>query len=158
MFGGNFAPKNWAFCNGQILSISSNSALFSLIGTYYGGNGVSTFALPNFQGRVPIHWGNGPGLSSYSIGQAGGSEHTTLTAANLPPAKVAIFASTLAANTDEPTGAVMAPTGSNMFQNTPNVQMAPGTISGSSVPFNNVQPYLAVSFTICLYGIFPSRN
>jgi len=158
MFGGNFAPKNWAFCNGQLVGIGSNSALFSLIGTYYGGDGITTFGLPNFQGRVPIHWGNGAGLSPYSLGQMSGSEHMTLTAANLPSAPVNIFASTAAPNTDEPSGAVMAATGANLYQTNINAQMRQGQIAGGSVPFNILQPYLAVSFIICLYGIFPSRN
>lgn len=159
MFAGNFAPKNWAFCNGQLVSIASNTALFSLIGTYYGGDGRTTFALPNFQGRVPTHWGHGPGLSPYSLAQMGGSETTTLIASNLPPAPVTIMASTLAPNSDEPSGAVMAATGSNLYQTSnPNTQMRAGLLAGNSVPVNNIQPYLAVTFVICQYGIFPSRN
>ena len=181
-FAFNFAPRNWAQCNGQLLSISSNTALFSLLGTQYGGNGTTTFALPNLQGRSMLHQGNLAGGSSYVIGQTGGTESVTLTTANLPAhshtfsgASSALNASTIKATAQAPAAGLLlaksndsvgtavpliyAPAGS-----TPTVALGglnvAGTIgnTGSAVPFANNDPYLVVNICIALFGIFPSRN
>lgn len=168
MVGFNFAPYGWAFCNGQTLAISANTALYSLLGTYYGGNGVSTFNLPNLQSRVPIGMGSGTGLSPYTIGQTGGTEKTTLTANNLPTHThgFALQANNGAGTTSNPTNAVPAvpqdadgnPTVA--YAATGNATMAPQTTSpaGSNVAFPNLPPYLAVNYVIALQGIYPSRN
>jgi microcystin-dependent protein len=166
MFGGNFAPRGWAFCSGQILSIAQNTALFSLLGTTYGGNGQTTFALPDLRGRVPIHPGTGPGLSPYDLGQVGGTEATTLLIANMPPhnhtATGAINANSGAANDSIPTGNYLAE--SAIYHSGTNTAMAANSvavnvgISGGGQPFNNIQPYTCVNFIIALEGIFPSRN
>lgn len=165
-FAGNFAPRNWAFCQGQIINIAQNTALFSIIGTTYGGNGQTTFALPDFRGRVAIGAGNGPGLSSYLLGQTGGSNYTTLTVDNLPPHIHTLNGSDTSANN------VAAPAG-NYLANTVGLNdreyfvgagevTAMGTqalgANGGGQAFNNMQPYLGMNFVICLYGIFPSRN
>lgn len=164
MFGGNFAPRGWAFCNGQLLSIAQNTALFSILGTTYGGNGQTTFALPDLRGRVPLHHGQGPGLSSYSLGQQAGSETETLTT-NQMPAHQHSF--TIVANNAEggqtkaagrylgkSDAAIYAPT----TDNTAMGAQPPTSIVGGNQPFEIVQPYLCVSFIIALEGIFPSRN
>src|ERR1700719_3340863 len=108
MFGGNFAPRNWALCNGQLLLISQNTALFSILGTTYGGNGTTTFGLPNLQGRVPIHWGSGAGLSTYAPGQTAGAESVTLLQSNLPPHSHAVNAIASGGNQASPAGTVPA--------------------------------------------------
>jgi microcystin-dependent protein len=164
MFGGNFAPRNWAFCDGQLLSISQNQALFSLIGTYYGGDGQVTFALPDLRGRVPIHFGQGPGLPGYSLGERAGAATTTLTSANLPAHthSVAPPANTGEGQNTQPDGAVPAagemPT--QPYAGSSNTTMAsyPTSSAGANQPFNNMPPYLAVSFIICLAGVYPSRS
>lgn len=163
LFAGNFAPSGWAFCNGQILPISQNQALFALLGTTYGGDGRSTFALPDLRGRVPVHFGQGPGLSNYSLGQVNGAENTTLTVANLPAHTHQLNATTEAGSTSVPTGAYLGNTGAlDREYNTTGTVVAMNTgaigVAGQSQPFTNVQPYLAVSFIIALQGIFPSRN
>jgi microcystin-dependent protein len=163
LFAGNFAPRGWAFCNGQLIAISQNTALFSLLGTTYGGDGITTFALPNLQGRVPIHFGQGAGLSTYSLGQTGGTENTTLALSNLPQHNHALNATTQAGSTSVPTGAYLGNTGAlDKEYNTTGtiVAMNAGAIgmAGQSQPFNNLQPYLAVNFIIALQGIYPSRN
>lgn len=161
MFAGNFAPRNWAFCDGSILPIASNQALFSLLGTTYGGNGITTFALPDLRGRVPIHTGNsqGPGLSPYALGQIGGNESVQLAVANLPAHSHAIAASTSAGTTSSPAGAYPANTGSldKEYTNTPNTLMAPMGNAGSNMPLSIMQPYTGVNFIICTAGIYPSR-
>lgn len=164
MFGGNFAPRGWAFCNGQLLSIAQNQALFSLIGTIFGGNGSTNFALPNLQGRVPLHPGQGPGLPSYTVGQSGGAATTTLTTANLPAHTHTVSppANTGEGQNTQPDGAVPAagemPT--QPYAGTSNTTMAPFETSsaGSSQPFNNMPPFLAINFIIALTGIYPSQN
>ncbi|MGB8507427.1 MAG: tail fiber protein [Pyrinomonadaceae bacterium] len=165
MFGGNFNPRGWAFCNGQILSIAQNTALFSILGTTYGGNGQTTFALPDLRSRVPVHWGQGPGLSSYSLGQSGGAESTTLLQQNLPAAAPIQINANAESTTSKPNnnfpsstsaGNGYAPTGDGTKMN-PGV-ITGGLAGGSSIPFSILQPYLAVSFIIALEGIFPSRN
>jgi len=169
MFGGNFAPRGWALCNGQILSIAQNTALFSLLGTTFGGNGQTTFALPDLRGRVPIHPGQGPGLSPYSLGQQAGSESITLTLSSLPPHSHTLIANASAqANIANPTGNFLSvgkvPSSSetiNMYSNaagTNPLNAASITPVGGGQPVPIIQPYLCVNFIICLEGIFPSRN
>ena len=169
MFGGNFAPRGWALCNGQILSIAQNTALFSLLGTTFGGNGQTTFALPDLRGRVPIHPGQGPGLSSYSLGQQAGTESITLTQNNLPPHSHILNANAGGkANIANPTGNFLGvgnvPSSGeniNMYNTAAGANaLNPGSITGggNSNPFSIIQPYLCVNFIICLEGIFPSRN
>lgn len=169
MFGGNFAPKNWAFCAGQLLPIAQNTALFSLIGTYYGGNGTTNFALPNLQGRVAIGAGNGPGLSSYSIGEAGGSESHTLVSTEMAAhthaaGAVHIPVSNNNGTLEEANGNILATPGTEIYatpSTTPVVNHAglSATVgfTGSGAPFSIMQPYLSVNFVICMYGVFPSR-
>ncbi|MEP1124772.1 MAG: tail fiber protein [Ilumatobacter sp.] len=156
MFGGNFAPRGWAFCDGQILSIAQNTALFSLLGTTYGGDGQTTFALPDLRGRVPMHPGQGPGLSNYALGQTGGTETTTLGVNNLPPHNHGISASAGGQTTNRPTNGYLA--AGNRYTTTTDTAMAPTAVAGSGQAFNNVQPYQTVNFIIALQGIFPSRN
>jgi len=177
MFGFSFAPRGWAQCNGQIISIAQSSALFSLLGTIYGGNGQTTFALPNLMGRLPMHFGQGPGLSSRSIGEVGGAEATTLATAQMPahthPATVtaSLFGETAAATTLNPLGNMLAaPAATNQIYAPPvaadNKQMAPDSIqatatigvAGGSLPVGIMSPFLAVNFCIAMEGIFPSRN
>lgn len=162
MFGGNFAPRGWAFCNGQLLSIAQNTALFSLLGTTYGGNGTTTFALPNLQGRVPIHWGTGQ--SSYVIGQQAGAENVTLLSSQMPIHSHTANAVASGGNQASPSGNLPAveSTGTSLdYSNSAaNTTMNPAMIgnAGGGLPVSVVQPYLAVSFIIALQGIFPSRN
>lgn len=159
MFAGNFAPRGWSFCSGQTLSIAQNTALFSILGTTYGGNGQTTFALPDLRSRVPIHPGQGPGLSSYSLGQQGGSENVTLTVPQMPAHNHTLNANNGASNDTIPTNAFFSE-GGLYTTNAANVQMNPATIglTGGSQPHPNIQPYLAINFIIALQGIFPSRN
>ncbi len=164
IFAGNFAPTGWAFCNGQILPISQNTALFSLLGTTYGGNGTSNFALPNLQGRAPMHWGQGPGLSARDLGETGGQPDVSLIPSELP-------AHTHAANCDSAAGSQTSPAGNAWggsargrpaiySSSAPDVAMSPLSVyvAGSSLPHNNMQPYLALNFIIALQGVFPSRS
>ena len=170
MFPFNFAPKGWAFCNGQLLPISQNTALFSLLGTTYGGNGQSTFALPNLQGSTVMQHGQGQGLSLRDLGQTGGSEAVTLLQSEMPAHTHAAQATTLIANTQQPSSATLA-RGAYSFQGNggavpmyfngaPDVQMAPQALAtgGGSLPHNNMQPYLTVNFNIALQGVFPPRS
>lgn len=162
MFGFNFAPVGWAACNGQILPISQNTALFSLLGTTFGGNGATTFALPNLQGRVPLH--QGTGVSTYVMGQSSGSETTSVLVANLPSHSHLVQCNTGGGNQASPSGNLPAveSTGTSLdFSSaagnaTMNSTMIENT--GSGTPINNIQPYLCVNFCIALEGIFPSRN
>ena len=164
MFAGNFPPKNWLFCNGQIMSIAQNTALFSLLGTTYGGNGQTTFALPNLQGRVPVGTGTGPGLSNVQLGQVAGTENNTLTVANLPAHNHTMNASSDVASTGTPAGSslgVNARGGITPFAPGATNQVAMGSTTGSAgsnSPVNNMQPYLGMNYIICQFGIFPSRN
>ena len=170
MFGGNFAPRGWALCNGQILSIAQNTALFSLLGTTFGGNGQTTFALPDLRGRTPVHTGQGPGLSSYSLGQVGGTESVTLLTNNLPAHTHSLNVNNAAANANTASSNYLAtsngsfagdPITVNTFSNAaPNAAMGAQAIgaTGNNVPINNIQPYLAVNYIIALEGIYPSRN
>lgn len=163
LFGFNFAPQGWAFCNGQLLPIAQNSAIFALLGTTYGGDGRTTFALPNLQGRVPIHFGQGPGTSQYQIGQAGGSETTTLLAQNLPSHNHPLNAVSETGETSDPTGAFLGNTGAldkEYRTSGTGVVMNAGAIgmTGSNQPVSIVQSFLAVNYCIALQGIFPSRD
>lgn len=160
-FGGNFAPRGWAFCNGQLLSIAQSTALFSILGTTYGGNGQTTFGLPDLRGRVPVHWGQGPGLSPYTLGQVSGTETVTLISTQMPVHNHALLASNEDAGAKNPTGQVLATTTTSAYVATPiDTTMNPASIgaAGGSQPHNNLQPYLAISFIIALEGFFPSRN
>ncbi len=158
MFAGNFAPRGYAFCNGQVLSIAQNTALCSLLGTTYGGNGQTTFALPDLRGRVPVQFGQGPGLSSYDLGQAAGVESVALTTNQLPAHSHAVNASTRSDVAANPQNNVPASGGS--YDTTTNTTMNTGMIgaAGGNQAHENRQPYLAVNFCIALEGIFPSRD
>lgn len=161
MFAGNFAPKGWAMCNGQLLAISANPALFSILGTQFGGNGTSTFGLPDFRGRVPIHQGQGAGLSSYTVGQQGGSEGVNLLLPQIPSHGHAVMAVGGNAGTDQPSNGLLAKAGSQIYSTaTANATMSPSMIApaGGSQPHENRQPFLCVTFIIALSGRFPSRN
>jgi microcystin-dependent protein len=166
LFAGNFAPRGWAFCEGQMLSIAQNTALFSILGTTYGGDGRTTFTLPDLRGRVPLHPGQGPGLSSYSLGESGGVQSINLQQNQLPLIAPSLKASNELANTDDPTNAILAKPNPNKklmiyrTGSTPNVALNPasaGTIGGGQ-PIDNRQPYLGLNYIICLQGIYPSRN
>ena len=170
LVGFNFAPRNWAQCNGQILSIAQNTALFSLLGTTYGGNGQTTFALPDLRGRTPIGAGSSADASwqpFMSWGQVGGVENVTLISSQVPPHTHQVRASTSAGNSRLPSARMFAQstnaggTAVPLYApGTPNAQLHPATVpqSGQSQPHNNMQPYLAMNFCIALQGIFPSRN
>jgi microcystin-dependent protein len=163
LFAGNFAPRGYYLCQGQILSIASNTALFSLLGTTYGGNGVTTFALPDLRGRVPVGQGQGPGLSSYELGEVSGTENTTLLVTNLPQHSHALIATSEAGSTSDPTGAFLGNTGAldrEYNASGTHVQMNAAAIglSGGSQPFNNLQPFVVLNYIIAAEGVFPSRN
>lgn len=166
MFAGNFAPRGWAFCDGSLLSIASNSALFSILGTTYGGNGQTTFALPDLRGRVPLHPGQGPGLTPRVLGEQGGTENVTLLQTQMPAHNHVLHASNAQGDSVGPEGAVSAvileTSGAplNGYSTQPNTTMNPQAIStaGGSQPHANMQPYTAVNFIIALVGIYPSHN
>ena len=164
IFAGNFEITGWAFCNGQMLSIAQNQALFALLGTTYGGNGQTTFALPDLRGRTPIGMGQAPGLSNIVIGQVSGVENITLTQNQMPAHTHQLTGSSLAGNTSLPSGALPANTGTldKEYTNltTANVAMNTNIIStaGGSQAFSIRNPYLGVNYLIALQGIFPSRN
>jgi microcystin-dependent protein len=167
LFGGNFAPAGWAFCDGALISISQNSVLFQLIGTTYGGDGQQTFALPNLQSRLPVHQGTAPG-GTYTIGQTAGVETVTLSTQQMPSHNHLVNAATsqqvlspsgsFPANATSPTQAGVLVY--DVATPPPAVKLNPATIqlSGGSQPHSNIQPYLALNFIISLYGIFPSRT
>lgn len=162
-FAGNFAPRGWEYCNGQLLAISSNQALYSLIGTTYGGDGRTTFALPDLRGRTMIGPGQGSGLSEHRLGAKSGSETNTMNVTQLPNHTHigSINTARAAANTANPSGASLA--GTQIYENTtvPNTPMSAGSIAvgntGGSQPINNMQPYLASNYIICVQGLYPSR-
>ncbi|SRR5579871_1312879 len=174
MFGGNFAPKNYAFCNGQLLAINQNAALFSLLGTTYGGNGTTNFALPNLQSSLPPSFGQGPGLSGYNLGQVGGSPNVTLTQATVPSHQHFMMASTSSsATTSSAISNTVLPgtpsgSGADLYANPPSPGqpaliphvLAAGVCStvGNNQSHSNLMPSLCISFCIALVGIFPSRN
>ncbi|MGO8883311.1 MAG: phage tail protein [Streptosporangiaceae bacterium] len=161
MFGFSFAPDGWALCNGQLLPISQNTALFSLLGTTYGGDGTTTFALPDLQSRVPVHQGQGAGLSSRVQGQAGGTETVTLAATQMPEHTHPVKASSSAAASGIPEGRAMARSSSHIYHDPDastvmNAKMLGD--AGGSEPHGNIQPYLVLNFCISLTGIFPSQS
>jgi microcystin-dependent protein len=161
MFGGSFAPASWAFCDGQLQAISQNDALFNLIGTTYGGDGESTFALPDLQSRAPMHSGSGPTGTTYTLGEKAGVEAVTLTAQQIPIHNHAAIASGDSAN--QITGANAVPAAavslSMYFGAAPDSSLNASTVqpAGGSQPHDNLQPYLAISFIISLFGIFPHQ-
>ena len=166
MFGGNFAPKGWALCNGQLLSIAQNTALFSLLGTTFGGNGQTTFGLPDLRGRLPIHAGQGPGLSNRSLGEMAGSESVTVVVSQMP-AHNHTFAppcSNVAGGVADPTNNYPAGqdvnTGPFNYNSTTTGAEAAGLtgVQGGGQPLPTMPPFLCVNFIIALEGIFPSRN
>ncbi|MBV9761654.1 MAG: phage tail protein [Acidobacteriaceae bacterium] len=163
IFSGNFAPKGWALCNGQLLSISSNTALFSIIGTFYGGNGTSTFALPNLQGRVAIHQGQGQGLSPYNVGQQGGFETITLNSQQLPRHNHNMNTFNGPGGNIHPANAILASTNTDKPYSTNNsdgstLNASAISYAGNNLPHSNIQPYLCVTFIIATSGIYPPRN
>jgi len=162
IFGGNFAPRGWAFCNGQLLPIAQNTALFSLIGTTYGGDGRTTTALPNIQGRAVMHPGRGPGLTSRRLGERGGVSNVTLTQQQMPSHNHTMKASSMAAETGQPDNAQFADAAplKNYASLSDNEMLAAETISanGSNRSHNNDQPFCGLNFIIALVGLYPSRS
>jgi len=158
MFAGNFAPNGWMFCAGQILPISENETLFNLIGTTYGGDGQETFALPDLQGRIPLHQGSG-----FTIGEAAGEEQVTLTVQQIPSHPHPLTASVADGTTPNPQGNVLAQTPAGIFpyfEDAPSANMAAGaiTVVGGSQPHENMQPFLCINFIISLFGVFPTQG
>ena len=161
MFGGTFAPRGWALCDGQLLSINGNEALFSLLGTVYGGDGRTTFGLPDLRGRLPLHQGAGPGLTPRPIGSKVGIEEVTLGANQMPPHKHTPQGSTDAALTNAPAGKVTADAELNIYSDgAPTDAMSTKAIgdAGGDQEHTNLMPFLVVNFIIALQGVFPSRN
>jgi microcystin-dependent protein len=160
----NFAPRGFAFCQGQILSISQNTALFALLGTTYGGNGQTTFALPDLRGRIPVGQGQGPGLQPYDLGQMDGEEAITLTLTEIPAHSHAVKGSPLPADVSQVSAAAPAGTGSlNLYapgSSSPNANLHPNTVavSGNGLPHENRMPFLSLNWIIALNGNFPARN
>jgi microcystin-dependent protein len=159
MFGFNFAPTGWAQCNGQLLPLSQNTALFSLVGTFYGGDGKSTFALPNLQGSVPVHQGQGQGLSEYFIGQQGGAQFVTLLQSEIPAHTHAFIATEEVVNELSPADHFFGAGETRYAAPAAITQMAPQAlaVAGGSLPHNNMMPYLTVNFCIAMQGVFPAR-
>lgn len=168
LWAGTFAPRDWAFCNGQLVQISQNPALYSLLGTYYGGDGITTFALPDLRGRVPIGFGQGPGLSNRPLGQSSGQETVTLTQTQMPShshtLSLQLKASSSRATAENPAGNFPARAPDNMYSNSSDTNMNPNAVSGTvgntggGQPHNNMQPYLALNYCIALMGLYPSRS
>ena len=164
MFAGNFAPRNYSFCNGQLLPIQQNTALFSILGVTYGGDGKATFALPNLQGRVPMFWGNGPGLSQHYIGEMSGEASVTLLTSEMPAHSHSLNCNENGDGGSNPQSAAFTGEergGENVYASqTPSVQMSPQGVGniGDSQAHNNMQPYLGLNFIIALAGMFPPRS
>jgi microcystin-dependent protein len=162
MFAGNFAPTGWATCDGQLMPLSQNTALFSLVGTFYGGDGKSTFALPNLQGNAPMHPGQGAGLSARFLGEESGTSTVTLLQTEMPAHAHNAFGKTSLGNSQTPADQTWA--GSNnakqYVSTAPNAPMSPAALApaGGSGPHNNMAPYLVVTFIIALQGVFPPRT
>ena len=164
IFAGSFAPNGWMFCSGQLLPIAQNETLFQLIGTTYGGDGESTFALPDLQGRVPVHQGQGPGLSERFIGEAGGSETVSLLASEMPAHTHALAASAAAAYARGPSQELVANQNGGVNSYAPAAASPPALLAASAIgvsgggqPHNNLAPYLVVNYCIALQGIYPQR-
>ncbi|MEH6307167.1 tail fiber protein [Olivibacter sp. CPCC 100613] len=164
LFAGNYEPKGWAFCNGQLLAISQNQALFSILGTTYGGDGVTTFALPDLRGRVPVHAGasQGVGLKQITLGESSGSNNNTLLVTNIPPHNHPVMANSQPGTSGDPSGNFPANTGATDAEyasNANTVMNAQMTANvGGGQPVNNMQPYLGLNYIIALYGIYPPHN
>ncbi|GAB3996303.1 tail fiber protein [Spirosoma daeguense] len=171
LFAGNYAIKGWAFCAGQLLPINQYSALYSLLGTTYGGNGTTTFALPDLRGRAAIGFGAGPGLQNYSLGEVGGTESVTLISTQMPAHSHSLNGTTAAGDLVPPTGALLAaatgadgdgnPVTVNSYVNgSPNTILNPASIgiTGGNQPHENRSPFLTLNYIICLEGVYPSRN
>jgi microcystin-dependent protein len=167
LFAGNFAPRGWMFCNGQILSISTNTALFAILGNTYGGNGQTTFALPDLRGRVPMSAGQGTGLSMYVLGEQSGVETVSLLVSEMPMHTHMLAAANVSGTTDDPTNNLLAkPVDSDLNSVNAYASVASSTImnpvainaAGGSQPHSNLQPYLALNYIIAVEGIFPTRN
>ncbi|MDQ2079111.1 tail fiber protein [Xanthobacteraceae bacterium Astr-EGSB] len=163
IFPFNFAPKGWAWCDGQLLPLSQNTALFSLLGTTYGGNGKSNFALPDLQGRAPMHPGQGPGLSLHDLGETGGSETVTLLETEIPSHSHTARVSARPANENDAAGQYWATTTVNAYSTAANftrANLSPNALApaGGDQPHNNMQPYLTFYFCIALQGVFPPRT
>ncbi len=165
MFCGNFAPTGWQMCNGQLLPISQYTALFSILGTTFGGNGTSNFALPDLRGRVPIHWGTGAGLSPYTVGESGGSQTVTLLSTQMPAHNHLENVDGAASGKNTPAGNFLGTVGGSsqdkVYSSGPSsTTMAATAIAsaGGGQPHPNIQPFLCVTFIIAMQGIFPSRN
>jgi microcystin-dependent protein len=162
MFAGNFAPRSYAFCDGQLLAISQNDTLFSLLGTIYGGDGRTTFGLPDMRGRVPIHHGSGPGLSPRNLGSKSGTERVILNVDELPSHTHPMEVSSDVSNSPNPGSNVTArPSSVDLYiAADPDTNLAPAAITslGESHPHDNVMPFLAIHFIIALFGIYPSRS
>ena len=162
MFAGNFAPQGWALCDGQLLQVNQNDALFSLLGTTYGGDGRTTFGLPDLRGRVPIHYGQGPGLSNRPIGQKSGTETDTLSANEVAKHRHSLSDSSDQATDSSPAGNVTATTSGNLYGTDVSIAMAADAVgpSGNDSPqsHSNLMPTQCVTFIISLFGVYPSRN
>jgi microcystin-dependent protein len=163
IFPFNFAPKGWAFCDGQILPLSQNTALFSLLGTTYGGDGKSNFALPNMQGNAPMHPGQGPGLSLHDLGEAGGNGTVELLESELPSHSHVLRADTDDAadtNVPSPNASLALSTGGTLYQAAGGAVLAAQALppAGGDQPHNNMQPYLTFNFNIALQGVYPPRS
>ncbi len=163
IFPFNFAPRGWAWCDGQLLPLSQNTALFSLLGTTYGGNGKSNFALPDLQGRAPMHPGQGPGLSLHDLGETGGAETVTLLESEIPSHAHILRATATLADTPAPAGAVLARSPANPYQQntTANLVDLSGQAlapAGGDLPHNNLMPFVTFYFCIALQGVFPPRT
>jgi microcystin-dependent protein len=161
LFAGNFAPVGWALCNGQLLAISTNTALFSILGTTYGGNGMQTFGLPDLRGRAPVSFGQGAGLSNYTLGQVAGEEYHVLAPGEMPAHSHTAYADSANGTSENPASLLPArnPAGIPTFGATPATTLAATHIApaGSSQPHNNLPPYLVINYCIALQGVFPPR-
>jgi microcystin-dependent protein len=165
MYAGIYAPSSWKFCDGSLLPISQNETLFTLLGTTYGGDGQTTFALPDLRGRVPVHAGNGPGLSPVVLGQVSGTESVTMTIGQMPAHNHPLMAQLAEGNVSTPTGNAFADTGSAdpdfaLGSVTPDVVMGNNSVSptGGNTPFSINQPSLAINYIIALYGVYPAQS
>jgi microcystin-dependent protein len=169
LFAGNFAPKNWAFCQGQILAIASNTALFSILGTVYGGNGTTTFGLPDLRGRSVVGAGSGPGLSPYVLGEQVGTETSTITTSQMPahvhPVQVVITpAAASSASVPNPVGGVYATQTELLYNPSADSSFKPYNASltmqpaGSGQAFSTLPPVLGLNYVICMFGVYPARN